>query len=466
MKSSIFNIFRTSLPLIAVLLFSCDNPQKEENKSSAQAEEIPFQKQVVEWSKDAVIYEMNIRQHTAEGTFNAAQTDLNRIAEMGADIIWLMPIHPIGELNRKGGKGSYYSVKDYKAVNPEFGTLDDFKAFVNAAHSLGLKVIIDWVANHTSFDNVWVENHKDWYTLDSTGNLMVPEGTDWSDVADLNFDNQEMRAAMLDALKFWITETDIDGYRCDVASWVPTDFWDNVRPELDAIKPVFMLAEAEETDLHENAFDMSYAWDFHHVTNKMAKGEKTISDLKSYYEAEKQKFRDEDYRMVFTTNHDENSWNGTMDERYGKAVKPYNVLTFTLFGMPLLYSGQEGGETKRLAFFEKDTVDWNDYALEAFYTKLIKLKKDNQALWNGMYGGSVEFMETNNENVLAFYRNKDSNTVVVIINFSDKKQNITISQGDGSMNAKEIFTGEEVMLENPATFKLEAYGFKVFQSID
>ena len=214
-----------------------------------------------EWTKNATIYEVNIRQFTPEGTFAAFQAHLPRLKEMGVDILWLMPIHPIGELNRKGSLGSYYAVRDYKGVNPEFGTIDDFRMLVKEAHKQGFKLIIDWVANHSSPDNNWVsEGHKDWYTLDSLGNLQPTIGTDWWDVADLNYDNNEMRNAMIDAMKYWVQETDIDGFRCDVAASVPMDFWNECRNQLDKLKPVFMLAEAEGPELH-SAFDMTYAWE-------------------------------------------------------------------------------------------------------------------------------------------------------------------------------------------------------------
>lgn len=229
---------------------------------------------VPEWSKNATIYEVNIRQFTPEGTFKAFGKHLPRLKEMGVDIIWLMPIHPIGEKNRKGSLGSYYAVRNYEEVNAEFGNLGDFQQLVKDAHALGMKLIIDWVANHTSPDNIWVDQgHKDWYTLDSTGNLQPTIGTDWWDVADLNYDNRDMRKAMINSMKFWLTNADIDGFRCDVAGWVPMDFWIEARKELDAVKPIFFLAESEGADQHQ-AFDMTYGWELHHVMNDIAKGKK------------------------------------------------------------------------------------------------------------------------------------------------------------------------------------------------
>ncbi|MFK7786175.1 MAG: alpha-amylase family glycosyl hydrolase, partial [Crocinitomicaceae bacterium] len=261
-------------------------------------------KQVPAWSKDATMYELNVRQFSPEGTFEAIYDDLPRLKEMGIDIIWLMPIHPIGQKNRKGTMGSYYAVKDYKGVNPNFGDEQSFKRFVHLAHQNGMKVIIDWVANHTSPDNVWVEaGHMDWYNLDSTGSVQPPPGTDWWDVSDLNYENTDMREAMIDAMEYWVRDFDIDGYRCDVAGWVPTDFWDEARARLDIIKPVFMLAEDEGERLHKNAFDMTYGWEFHHIMNEVAKGHRNADSIVEYFEREAARFPSSAFRLHFTSNH-------------------------------------------------------------------------------------------------------------------------------------------------------------------
>jgi len=278
-------------------------------------------KQAPEWSKNAVIYEVNIRQFTPEGTFAAFQRHLPRLKAMGVDIIWLMPVHPIGIKNRKGGLGSYYAVKDYKGVNPEFGEEEDFTNLVNATHEQGMKLIIDWVANHSSPDNVWLdEGKKEYYTLDSTGNLQPTIGTDWWDVADLNYENKEMRSRMIDAMKFWVDKYGIDGFRCDVAGWVPIDFWKEMRVELDKVKDLFFLAEAEEPLMHE-AFHMTYGWEFHHIMNKIAQGKEGKAAIIKYLEEQPNKYKPEDIRMQFTSNHDENSWNGTEMERLGDALQ-------------------------------------------------------------------------------------------------------------------------------------------------
>jgi len=420
-----------------------------------------------EWSKNATIYEVNVRQHTPEGTFNALRKDLPRLKEMGIDILWLMPIQPIGEKNRKGGLGSYYSIKDYKKVNPEYGTPEDFRAFMAEAHKLEMKVILDWVANHSAWDHPWIESNPEWYTKDSTGQI-VPPVPDWSDVADLNYDNQEMRTAMIDALKYWVREFDIDGYRCDVAMEVPTDFWNATRAALDSIKPVFMLAESEQKDHHLQAFDMSYSWEFLHTMNGIAKGEKSLNDIDAYIAKQDTAFPRSAYRMSFTTNHDENSWNGTGNERYGKARQVYDVLAFTINGMPLMYSGMEGGEAypdgkpHRMRFFDKDTVHWNNFVYSDFYTRLLKAHRDNPALWNGENGGTFKRIPTSQgEKIYAFSRTKDDNEVLVLLNFSDQSLKIDFTGTKPVGEYLSIFNNQSLSLFTRGEVPLPAYGYQV-----
>jgi glycosidase len=331
--------------LLAVALTSCGVTKNQDYTS--EAKQIGYSETKVvrhpSWSKNATIYEVNVRQHTAAGTFAALEKDLPRIDSLGVDILWLMPINPIGQLNRKGSLGSYYSVKNYTGVNPEFGTTEDFKRLVNKAHELGMYVILDWVANHTAWDHSWVLQHPEWYTHDANGNI-VPPVPDWSDVADLNYDNVELRKEMIRAMEYWVRDCGIDGYRCDVAMNVPTEFWNDARAALDAIKPVFMLAEAEQKDHHLKAFDMSYSWELMGIMNAVAKGEKSLYAFDEYMAKSDTAFQKSAYRMGFTTNHDENTWNGTGGERYGVKRKLFDVLSFTLQGMPLVYTSQEGGE--------------------------------------------------------------------------------------------------------------------------
>lgn len=405
-----------------------------------------------EWTKNATIYEVNLRQHTTEGTIQAFIPDLPRLKDLGVDILWVMPIHPIGEVNRKGGEnknnyiaapgsgslGSPYSVQDYYAVNPDYGTHDDLRELTAAAHKLGMRVILDWVANHSAFDCVWTEDHREYYLLDSVGNLQPPLGTDWWDVAQLDWEGGEdngLYAAMADAMSFWVAKCGIDGYRCDVAMKVPTPFWEMARRQLEAVNPeVFMLAEAEDVDHHDRAFDMSYGWHFHHLTNQVAQGKEPVQVLRDYLDEEAHKFPSDAYRMGFITNHDENSWNGTVEERYGEAGDAMAVLAATLLDMPLIYSGQESNNTKRLRFFEKDTVQWGEYAKTPFYRALNALNHSREALWNGDFGGAPEVLETSaDEHVFAFQKQKNGSTVVVVLNFSSEPRSVKLTLPDADL---------------------------------
>ncbi len=379
-----------------------------------------------EWSKNATIYEINVRQYTPEGTFSAFSEHLPRLKEMGVDILWFMPIHPIGKINRKENEnsmGSYYSVQDYKGVSSDYGTAEDFRAVVQQAHSLEMKVILDWVPNHTAWDNPWTEN-KDWYVLNEEGDFIPPLGTDWTDVIQLDYTNEEMRASMIDAMKYWVAEFGVDGYRCDVAGMVPTDFWIRAHAELDEVKDVFMLAEDGEPELLIEAFDMNYAWEYAHIIREIAKGAMTFDRLDSLLAEDAKKFPENSYRMYFTSNHDENSWNGTDIEMYGDNFQNFAVLSATIDGMPLVYSGQEAVLDKQLLFFEKDEIEWKDYALVDFYTDLLALNKRNEALWNGAHGANPVRISSP-EGTYAYQRNKDDFGVYVGLNNTQMAQEIS-----------------------------------------
>ena len=385
------------------------------------------------WSRQAVIYQINIRQFSPEGTFKAVQADLTRLKKLGVDILWLMPVQPIGKLNRKGSLGSYYSISDYTAVNPEFGTLADAKAFVAEAHRLGFKVILDWVANHTAWDHPWATAHKDWFKLNAKGEVYAvtfnegqPTEEHWDDVIALNYQSEGLRAAMIDAMKFWVRETGLDGFRCDVASLVPTDFWVRARKALDAVKPMFMLAESDAVDLHASgAFDMTYSWDLtDQVFKKIGKGESGALLLKEWLARQQSPtngYPAHAYRMRFTSNHDFNSWHGTDADLYGDAYLAFAVLTFTLPGMPLIYNGQESRLVKKLAFFEKDAIDWKRYELTEFYAGLTALKHAHPALAAGQYGAPVKLLD-GPPDVVAFERKLGSDALRVAVNLSKAPQ--------------------------------------------
>ena len=414
------------------------------------------------WSRNLAIYEVNIRQYTAAGTFTEFEKHLPRLKEMGVGILWLMPIQPIGELNRKGTLGSYYSIQDYHAVNPEFGTLDDFKSLVKKIHELGMYVIIDWVANHSAWDNPLTVEHSEWFTKDSTGNF-VPPVADWSDVIDLNYDNPELRKHMIAAMVYWVRETDIDGYRCDVAGMVPTDFWDAARAELDKTKPIFMLAEWEDPALHKKAFDMTYSWEIYRAMNAIAAGKKTVAAIDSLLNAEAQLYPPDAYRMRFTSNHDENSWNGTEFERLGGGAAACAVIAGAIPGMLLIYSGQEAGLNRRLPFFEKDSIEWREHEFAGRYSKLLHLKRENSALWNGAAGGEfIRVPNSNNQAVFSFVREKSSDKVFVVVNLSNAEQEVVFS-GSAFLGAyTEIFSQFAATFSQDARLTLQPWEYRVF----
>ena len=443
--------------MAVVFLASCQtNEKKNENNQKKEVE-----MEHVDWSKNANIYEVNIRQYTEEGTINAFRKHLPRLKEMGVDILWLMPVQPIGELNRKGSLGSYYSVKDYKAVNPEFGTMQDMKDLVNEAHEMGMYVILDWVANHSSWDNAWAVEHPEYYVKNEDGTFHSP--FDWTDVIEFDYNNPALRDSMTRALKFWVEEADIDGYRCDVAGMVPTDFWNDAVAHLKQIKPVFMLAEDEDNlSLLEQAFDMNYSWKLLHLMNDMAKGEKNVKDLWEYIQWNKQTYAPEDYRMNFITNHDENSWNGTVANRMGKSAKAFAILTYTIPGMPLIYSGQEAGNEKALRFFEKDTIDWSHIPYQDFYTTLNRLKEQNSALWNGTAGGTmIDISAPGNDNLFAILREKEKNKVVVVLNLSDEESVFLANSMAAFGTYKDVFTNESVKISEYTQLGMKPWSYLV-----
>ena len=416
-----------------------------------------------EWSKNATIYQINTRQFTPEGTFRAAEKHLPRLRDLGAVILWLMPIHEIGIVNRKGTLGSPYSVKDYYSVNSEFGTLEDFKHFVKVAHELGMYVIIDWVANHTAWDNNLVTEHPEWYVRDWKGDFRPTPWWDWPDIIDLDYQHAELRKYMTDALKYWVSETDIDGYRCDVAGFVPTDFWANARKELDAIKPVFMLAEWESRDLHEEAFDMTYAWSWYDVVHLITAGKADLSTLLVYYSWNEKAYPPDCFRMTFVSNHDKNSWEGTEFEQFGDGLEAAIVLSVIGDGLPLIYNGQEAGNTRRLEFFERDPILWREHHLGDFYRKLFALKKANTALWNGKWGATmIQVVNSSPHCVLSFVRQNERDKVFAVINFSGSAQVLTFNERLHHGKYTDYFSREQVQLANSSTLELEPWGYRVY----
>ncbi len=402
------------------------------------------------WSYSATLYEMNIRQLTTEGTINAARQRLPFLREMGIDILWLMPIYPIGEVDRKGTLGSYYSIADYCDVCSEFGTLDDFDAFLTEAHQLGFKVILDWVANHTARDAKWItEREADWYERDEHGAALVP--WDWSDTAKLNYANHDVWQGQIDAMKFWIGRG-VDGFRCDMAMLVPIEFWQEVSVALHAIKPdVFMLAEAEELNLFNRAFDACYAWELHHLMCDVAQGNRRADALRDHLYASQSNYPRWAMKMSFTSNHDENSWQGTEQSRFGAALEVMNVFTFVVPGsMPLIYTGQEVGYDHSFEFFDRDSIPESQYQTSAtteLYRKLIEMKHSHTSLRGGEQGGEWYTINNNAEDcLLILVRETSEDRIVAIMNMSPYTINACYNTGVYEGAYKNALTGEDFYL--------------------
>jgi len=440
--------------LINLLLFNACQPNKETAKTNSETDVYPAK------AASYTIYEVNIRQYSPEGTFNAFAKELPRLKDLGIDMLWFMPIHPIGEKNRKEPLGSYYSVKDYKGVNPEFGTTEDFKNLVQQAHDLGMAVIMDWVPNHSAYDNVWTTEHPEFYVRDKDGNIM--HEADWTDIALLDHTNPGTRAAMIDAMKYWVTEFNIDGYRCDHAGHeIPLYFWEEVRQELDPIKDLLWLAEWDGARMHLQ-FDLTYAWELLHLTEDVAVGKKSANDVAAWIDRDMKEYGRAPFRMTGITNHDENSWSGTMFEKYGDGHKTFATFIFTAYGIPMIYSGQEAGLAKRLKFFEKDNINWKDsLGLQPFYKQLTALKKQNKALWAGAYGGQPVRINQD-QDIYAFKRTKENNTVIGVLNFSGKPQRFQLTDQSVEGVYQDYFSGKEFKLSMGSPLNMEPWQYLVF----
>jgi len=388
-----------------------------------------------EWTANTNIYEVNVRQYTPEGTFNAFAEHLPRLQEMGVDILWFMPVQPIGVARRKGELGSYYSISDYRGINPEFGTHDDFHELVMKIHELGMKVIIDWVPNHTAWDHYWMEEHPDFYYIDpetgeiSNGRNDHNQPTDWTDVAELDYNNPEMQHFMIEDMRFWIEEHDIDGFRCDMAGGQTEDFWRRANEDLRNVKRnIFMLAESNFPVLHDCGFNASYAWEFHHLLNKVARGEAPVSEIEHYIHLDAKRFPQDAMRMMFIDNHDENSWNGTVESRLGPNAQAAFALALTMpNSIPLIYSGQEVSLNHSLEFFQRDTINWDGPSQADFYSSMLTLKSTQPALRNGDWGGAYHRIEVDHPRCFAVGRHLEGNTVVTLVNFSGEDLTVNMS---------------------------------------
>ena len=422
-----------------------------------------------DWSYNLPIYEVNVRQYTASGTFDEFATHLDRLKELGAGILWFMPIHPIGVQNRLGSLGSYYSVRDYYGVNSEFGTLTQFKALVDSIHANGMYVLMDWVGNHTSWDNSLTITHPEWYAKDGNGNFIPPPGTNWSDVIQLDYSKSELRTYMVEAMKYWIDSIGVDGFRCDAVSFMPLDFWSTAIQELKTDKPdIFMLAEDSGTQYNTIGFDMTYALGYYGfgsgILPNIVAGTNNANVLSGFATQENINYPAPYYRMYFTANHDENSWYGTVNELFGDAAEVFAVLTATFRSMPLIYSGQEAGLNHRLKFFDKDQIVWQTHPFADMYKRLFQLKKFNKALWNGAAGGQLQrVLSTNNPAIFSFVRQKDECKVFAIFNLTNQEKTVTLQGALYPGNYRDVFTDDSVSFTENAEITLSAWDSKVYE---
>ncbi len=462
--------------LFVSLLFACkEAPQTEEVQGEKTAAYQPITDEDLE---NAIIYEANIRQYSEAGTFNEFTKDIPQLKELGVKVIWLMPIFPISEKNRKAKGdqfvediedaeerkkylGSYYAVADYTDVNSDFGTKEDLDQLIKTAHDNGMYVILDWVANHTGWDNKWITEHPEWYTQNEDGEIIHPAGTDWTDTADLNYDNQELRAAMTASMKYWVEEHNVDGFRCDVADNVPTDFWNANNAELEKMKPLFMLAESEQKDLFETAFDMGYNWEGHHLMNELAQGKKQVTAWDDYMKKIDTTYQEDDILMNFITNHDENSWNGTVQERMGNASDAMLVFSYVIPGMPLIYSGQEYGMDYRLKFFEKDVIPKTKGKVWEQMKKLGELKANNPALHGGKDAADYKRLTTENANVYAIERSKDGNSIYYIANLYKSDTKISVNGLNGSY--RDLMSGATVELNEGEAMDMGPFAYMLLE---
>jgi alpha-amylase len=416
----------------------------------------------VAWSQSSNIYEVNLRQYTTEGTFNAFGKHLPRLRDMGVDILWFMPITPIAMEKRLGTLGSYYACSDYVTTNPEFGNVQDFTNLVEEAHKLGFKVIIDWVANHTGADHVWTVSNPDFYVTNNDGEFYDIHG--WNDVIDLNYANEKLHTTMIECMQFWIDTCKIDGFRCDMAHLVPLEFWRKARTYLDQIKPLFWLAETEAHNYAE-VFDATYRWEFLHKMEGYWKGLDNIQDLDISLQHANDSFPKGSYHLWFTTNHDENSHSGSEYERLGESALPFAVLAATWNGLPLIYSGQELPYKNRLKFFDKDEIGFNGtYELHGFFKTLLNLRKTHPALAAGCSEVTTYRLPTDAPKVFAFVRQAAGKKVLVVLNLSHEESWFQLLDEKGFGHYTEAFTGGLYHFTEKRWFQMKPWQYWVLEN--
>ncbi|MDP2137617.1 MAG: alpha-amylase family glycosyl hydrolase [Candidatus Didemnitutus sp.] len=420
-----------------------------------------------DWVRSGVVYEINVRQYSAAGNFAAVTADLPRLRALGVDILWLMPIHPIGEVNRKGPLGSYYAVRDYLGINPEFGTKDDFRAFMTAAHSQGFRVILDWVGNHTAWDNPLAADHPDYYLRDDAGTYQPPTGFDWTDVIQLDFSNPAVLDYQTMALTYWVKEFGVDGYRCDYATGVPTTFWNELTARLRRVRAdLFFLSESDLPQHQLHAFNASYGFDMMHAINAVGAGTKGVSHLDDTLTRSRVRLPAGGALMYYTSNHDENSWQGTEFERLGAGTAAFAVLSFMLDGIPLIYNGQEIGLDRRLEFFERDPIIWpgTGHALTPFYQILVHLRRTHPALRTGAPMRRID--TTGQESIYALLRGQAGSRIVTLLNLTGKEALADAYDPALAGRWRDAFTGEEVTLAATVPLELKAWQYRVLVSLE
>jgi glycosidase len=433
------------------ILISCRQSHKE----------VPGTKPVssVPAVEDVVMYEVFVRNFTPEGTFNAIIPQLDRLKNLGVNVLWLMPIQPTGVENRKGTYGSPYAVQDYTQVNPDYGTKADFKRLVDSIHSKGMYIIIDEVANHTAWDHPWTKDHPEWFTRDSAGNIIVPLGTDWTDVADLNYDNQELKAEKIATLRYWIDSFNIDGYRCDVAEWVGYDWWKACIDTLRKIRPVIMLAEGADPKLYESGFDMTYGWSMYSAMKKLWNGSGTTATIDSAYREEMQKYPAHYRHIRFITNHDENSWDDVPQVKFGTldGSKAAFITALTMPGAPLLYNGQEVAYPNRINLFEKYTIDWTaNPEVQQWYSNVISIYNSSEPLRRG----ALDQFSTENKHVLIYERKTlGKDPLWVIVNAANEEVMAKLPEALQNKKLVDLISKEGIATE--AALKLRPYEYHI-----
>ena len=405
---------------------------------------------------------MYLRSFSKEGTFKALERRLHEIKDLGVTVIWLMPIHPVGELNRKGNLGSPYSIQNYYATNPEFGTIEDFKSLVKATHAHGMKIILDLVVNHTSWDTEIILDHPEWYTTNRNGEIVAPNA-DWRDVADFNYDRHELRKYIMEMMEYWVRDVGVDGFRCDVAEMVPTDFWERARKELDQIKQVMLLSEGTLPEHHLSAFDLTYSWNVYDVLGKVIHGTTPVKVFDEILRNESLQYPRGSLRMRFNTNHDKNAWDEPAVKKFSpQGAKATALLTFTFPGVPLIYNGEEVGNEKALSLFEKTEIDWQQNpTVRQFFKQLGTLRSSQVSLRRGDY---TPLPNSDNQKVFSFLRRSGDDPVIVVINFSRQPKEVSVSIPESVPNRlKEYFTGSNAETAGrKLTLHLEGLDYKVF----